>query len=249
MQKKEQAMQKKEQGALVVLEPVSFDLAPVTKKLSDLRKDNLENMDLTLSNIKIIHQATRFEMPDGEQVKAFTGVIIDFNKCNAYWEQTFDQSGGNTPPDCFSMDAVKPSPEASTLQSDFCATCPHNRFGSDGGRGKKCKNMMRIHVFTEEGQLLPDRLVLPPSNMKAFSAYTSGLLRRGYSWRQVQTSFMLREARNKDGIKYAEVVMAPVGQIDLRQVEFSSALSDMLKSRMRDIDSIGDEVYEGEMAA
>ena len=229
-------MSKKENGkAIAVLEPKVFDLAVIAQGSAEVQ-ENLNQIDIRLPVIKIIHQAQMFEMPDGEKVKTFSGLILDFNKIQSYWPKSFDEDSG-VPPACFSLDSIKPSPYAEHLESDFCAGCPKNAFGTAlKGRGKACKSIKRIHVILEPGQLLPYRLILPPSNLKAFDTYISNLVSRGYPWRMVETLFSLIAVKNKDGITYAEVDCKAIGTLDREQVAISKKISESLMPILRDRD-------------
>lgn len=239
-----------ETKAMVVLEPITFDLSVIAAGSSEL-SDNLDQIDIRLPQIKIIHQAQMFEMPDGEKVAQFSGIILDFNRINSWWRESFDTTGGGTPPDCFSLDGVRPSPYSNELQADYCQECKQNAFGSEvtkkgeSGRGKACKNLKRVHILTEPNQLLPYRLTLPPSNLKAFDSYISALVGRGYPWRMVQTLFKLKPTQNKDGIKYAELVLVAGGAMPAEQVALSKRIADKLMPVLRDKD-IRFEEYDGE---
>lgn len=231
--------------AVAILEPITFDLSVIESGASDLQ-DNLDQIDIRLPQIKIIHQAQMFEMPSGDKVQSFSGIILDFNRINSFWKESFDRSGGGTPPNCFSLDGVRPSPYAAELQADYCQECKQNTFGSDGARGKNCKNLKRVHILTEPNQLLPYRMTLPPSNLKAFDSYISALVGRGYPWRMVQTLFGLKPVSNKDGIKYAELSLAAGGVMPAEQVALSKKIADKLMPILRDKDIRFDE-YAGEV--
>lgn len=159
--------------------------------------------------ITIAHQNQVFQMPDGDMAKSFKGQIIDIVNVNAWWLETFDDSGGGTPPQCFSPDGIQPSPSSEDKQSQFCRSCSQNQFGSDGGRGKACKNMKRVHVFleVEDGkyEVLPTRLVVPPTSMQAINQYASRLAKKVLAPFFVVTKFSLKEAKNKSGIKYSSL--------------------------------------------
>ena len=175
-------------------------------------KDNMEGVEARLPQIKIIHQAQMFEMPDGEKAPTVGGIILDISRINAFWEESFDQSGGGTPPDCYSMDGLTPDPFSSSKQSSSCMTCDQNKFGSDGNRGKNCKNMKRVHLMIE-GDMLPYRLTVPPSNLKAVDLYVSLLTSKGIPYQLVKTKLSLNKVTNKEGIAYSELVMSNGGLI------------------------------------
>ena len=173
-------------------------------------KENMEGVAPRLPQIGIVHQAQLFTMPDEAQVKEFEGIILDTNRINAWWEISFDESGGGTPPDCFSMNGIEPDLGCSNVQAPRCSECEKNQFGSDSGsggearRGKACKNMKRVHVILK-GEMLPHRLTLPPSNLKAIDIYISLLTSKGVPYQLVIASFKLKKVQNKDGIGYSEV--------------------------------------------
>lgn len=165
-------------------------------------QDMMDGVEYVPDLITIAHQNQAFQMPDGDLTKSFKGQIIDIVNVNAWWRETFDDSGGGTPPQCFSPDGIQPSPSSEDRQSQFCRNCPQNQFGSDGGRGKACKNMKRVHVFLE-GEMLPSRLVVPPTSMQSINQYVSRLAKRGLAPQFVVTEFGLQSAQNRSGIKYS----------------------------------------------
>jgi len=172
---------------------------PDAEGLFDLR-DNMEGVTPRLPQVGILHQGQVFKMPDGSKVDDVHGVILDTNVCNAWWAESFDASGGGTPPNCASSDATKPD-QGDMQQNELCATCPQNRFGS-AGRGKACKNMRRLHLWVK-GSRLPLRLTLPPSSLRAWDEYATGLANRGIPYPCVETTVTLLADQNKDGIEYS----------------------------------------------
>lgn len=201
----------KENTAVAKQESTAVDKAELAG-MFDL-KENMAGVEARLPQIKIIHQAQMFEFPDGEKHATFRGTILDISRVNAWWEQSFDETGGGVPPDCFSMDGVTPDPFSGKRQNKECRSCGQNAFGSDGGRGKACKNMKRVHILLE-GEMLPHRLTIPPSNLKAIDLYVSLLTSKGIPYQLVTTEFALNKAKNKDGITYAEIQMKNVGVTD-----------------------------------
>lgn len=179
-------------------------------------KDNMEGVEAQLPQIKVIHQGQMFAFPDESKVLSFVGTIIDMNRTNAYWAESFDESGGGDPPTCLSLDGVTPDMSSEEVQSNSggCRDCPRNQYGSAGKRGKQCKNMKRMHILIE-GSLMPYRLTVPPSNLKAVDLYVSLLTSQGVPFQLVETSFSLKSAKNKDGIEYSELVFKNIGPTPL----------------------------------
>ncbi|MBT8489904.1 MAG: hypothetical protein KJN62_02530 [Deltaproteobacteria bacterium] len=173
-------------------------------------QENLDGVTPRFPQIGIIHRAQMFDMPGLAKVSELTGIILDTNNVNAYWKTPFQESGGGTPPDCFSRDGITPEQSSSELQSDSCYNCPQNQWGSeikDGtpGNGKACKNMKRVHVMLEN-ELAPFRLTLPPSSIMATDNYIFRLTSKGLPYQIVNTIFRLKESKNKQGISYSEIV-------------------------------------------
>jgi len=181
-------------------------------------KENMEGVAPRLPQINVVHRAELFEFPDEAQKKKFEGIILDTNRINAWWEESYDATGGGTPPDCFSMNGIEPDLNCNKPQGMKCAECAKNKFGSGIGkegkpsRGKACKNMKRVHVMLEN-EMLPHRLTLPPSNLKAIDMYISLLTSKGLPYQLVNTSFTLKKAQNKDGVAFSEIDLKNAGLI------------------------------------
>jgi len=60
--------------------------------------------------------------------------------------------------------------------------------------------------------MMPYRLTVPPSNLKAVDLYVSLLTSQGIPYQLIETEFSLRVAQNKDGIEYSELNMRNCGQ-------------------------------------
>lgn len=111
-------------------------------------------------------------------------VILGAMRENTYFtgEYSPDNPQG---PDCFALDLLQdentmsPPAELESRQSDKCSTCPKNAWGSsDRGRGKACKNTVRL-VLLEwmDGDLAVldkregARLRIPVTSVKDWAAY------------------------------------------------------------------------------
>jgi len=173
-------------------------------------KANMVGVIPRLPQIGIVHRAELFQWPDETTVPKFEGIIIDTNRINAWWEIPYGQSGGGTPPDCFSMDGIESDQNGNNVQAELCRDCEKNKFGSDEkddgspGRGKACKNMKRVHVLIM-GEMLPHRMTLPPSSLKVIDDYISRLTSKGLPYQLTYTTFKLVKAQNKDGVAYSEI--------------------------------------------
>lgn len=140
------------------------------------------------------------EDPDNpDTVRELSGVIVLRHASNGYWPDPF--GGDNKLPDCYSNDG-KLGVVSATGEVRSCETCPLNQFKEDGS-GKACKNMQNLYLV-REGEMLPVKLILPPTSIKNLRDYVAKrLLFRGKKLGQVVTSITLNKAANKQGIKYA----------------------------------------------
>ena len=198
-------------------------MVPSPEAIKELQ-ENLEGIDPVFPVIKVIHQGQMFEMPDGEMTRSFLGIIVDTNAVNAWWKIGFDESGGGDPPDCSSSDSMRPDSTILEPQDTHCKVCAKNQFGSEVPKeageevfGKACKNMRRVHVLVE-GSILPYRLTLSPANLKPANMFLTILASQGLSYLHVITEFSLKEAKNRKGIKYSEIVFKKAKVIENKGV-------------------------------
>lgn len=128
------------------------------------------------------------QMPNNEMAV----IVLDYVLENTYYDQDFDPDSP-TSPVCFAFgtdeETMKPHPDAVSPQSDACATCEWNRFGSaDRGRGKACRNSRRLALtpagkIDSDGELQAEEdpeyfetsdvafLKVPPTSLKGWAAY------------------------------------------------------------------------------
>lgn len=223
---------KAEKGELAVFDPTA-GFSP---------EENLIGTTPRLPKISIVHQGQIFKVGTEEvTMTEIEGIILDSNRVNAYWADNFSDSGGGTPPDCSSMNAFKPD-MGENIQANTCAGCPQNKFGSDGGRGKACKNMRRIHVLME-GKLLPLRLTITSSSLKDFDDYMMMLTDKQLPYWFVKTKITLEKASNKDGIAFSRVKFEMIEAVtDGGDAQAILTMREKMSEQMR-----GEQVIDEEM--
>jgi hypothetical protein len=134
-------------------------------------------------------------VPDvtGEQMlKELSGIILMFRDVRTFWKVPLEQSGGNMPPDCYSMDAKSGigSPGGS------CQSCKFAQFGTDAkGEGQACKLYRQLLLLREEN-LLPEIVSLPASSIKAARLYLKRLAQKGLPCYRLITKIGLEKAQN-----------------------------------------------------
>jgi hypothetical protein len=213
--------------------------------------NDMEGVVPRLPQISIAHQAQLWIFPDESKTAAFDAIIIGHNRANGWWKDMYAVSGGKERPDCSSTDGITPTVTSMDKQHSSCLLCPKNQFGSDGGRGKACKNMKRIHILLE-GSVLPHRITLPPTSLQAFDRYvTDQIAGRGLKLALVMTRFSLIKVPNADGIEYSEISLSVVNDIDGKPMILAKTKEDAesIKSIKSQWSSIvrGQEILSDEM--
>jgi hypothetical protein len=205
----------------------------------------MEGFDYRPGKIGIMHREKKFMTPDGQAVTSITGTIVYFHKARGYWE-----TEGEKIPTCSSMNGkigLQRIGETETMEV-ACATCPHNQFGSDpkGGGGKACKEMRRIFLV-EKDAILPAILNIPPTSLKAFDTYMSGLVSKKKPHIAYETIFRLEGAQGA-GFDYSKIVLEQGAALP------NAKILELLKMREQVVaaaEKIGIEAddYMGEAAA
>ncbi len=106
--------------------------------------------------------------------------VIDFCTAHDFYTASYDPANP-APPVCFARGReiadLYPEESAPEPQSETCATCPQNEWGSGGGNRKACKNTRNLGVVLADDLDLesdedPDLYLLsvPPSAIKSFDA-------------------------------------------------------------------------------
>ncbi len=104
--------------------------------------------------------------------------------------------GDNEAPDCFSVNGVNPDPASPRKQSELCATCPRNVWGSktlpSGKAGKECQDSKRLVVVPADdiaNEMFggPMLLRVPPASLQDMGKYNSDLQQFGHAFYTVRT--------------------------------------------------------------
>ncbi len=116
--------------------------------------------------------------------------------------------GELNPPTCASADGVAPDGNATAPQSDTCANCPRNVWGSkitaSGTKGKECDDYRRVLVFIPSKQILqPVILEIPATSLRKrkgetgpelqFREYLMAMSRHGMEPYQAVTTLAFTE--------------------------------------------------------
>jgi hypothetical protein len=170
-----------------------------------------------------------------QKADALHGVIAYHRgKQLSWWREGFEDSGGGTPPDCASADAITGNGDNGTgIGTHKCKDCPHFAWGSDrkGGRGKDCRETIQIFLF-REGSHLPNLLVVPPTSINAVISYATLLGEAGMYPGQVVTEFTLERDKNPQGIAYSKLKLKPIAQLPPDEAERMRQVRGMLAEHL-----------------
>lgn len=177
-------MTKKKSTALAQL--TGKDLLPEDVDYDEL-VENLEEMDdIEFPRIRF-RQGKFFFSDEDAGVEEFDGVLLYYGKQNTYWAGNYD-SNNIVPPECFSPDGKEGSkPRNEDGEFGDCKTCKFNQFGSGVGKGKACRNQIKLYI-QRLGTTVPMTLFLAPTSIGSF-----------------QTNYLMNKVTQK-GLSYAKVV-------------------------------------------
>jgi hypothetical protein len=168
---------------------------------------------------------------DGEEMlKELSGIIIAWRDTRAYWSVPMEESDGNMPPDCSSLDARTGEGEP----GGNCHKCPNAEFGSGSkGEGQACKLVRQLFLVREDN-LLPEIVHLPPSSLKPARQYFLRLASKGVPCYSVITRIALEKTKNGQGIVYAKAALTSGGRLTPEQTkrakEYAAMIDPFLKA-------------------
>lgn len=164
------------------------DLLPENVDFDEML-ENLEEMDdIDFPRIRFRQGKFFFsDDPEDKGVEEFEGVVFFYGKQNTYWEGAYDP-GNIVPPICSSVDGkVGTLPRAGNKFGN-CKTCAHNQFGSGSGKGKACRNQVKLYI-QRIGTTVPMTLFLAPTSIGSFmqNYLMNKVTQKGLSYAKIVT--------------------------------------------------------------
>ena len=182
--------------------PTASAIVPAVEHMQRLRSVLAPGEELGLSALTQVGLPAgggKFWDVDGQPTEKIYGVVLLRDAYRAYWERSFDDSGGGEPPNCSSEDLVTGIGEP----GGECQKCPLNQWESAAkGSGKACQEKARMFVAIE-GSLLPLFMQLPLTSALAARAYALNLAGKGLDLWDVVTEISLEPAKSAGGINYS----------------------------------------------
>lgn len=212
-------LQVKPEGAVsTVLTPS----AELKERFSEVA-DNLSTMeDARLPRMKLRPEGLELS-EDEAPVKEITGTIVHVRRVNQYYEKSYDPANIQ-PPDCYSLDGVKPEKESPQIQNPTCSGCPKAEWGSSAGgqrKGKACRNMKPIYILVGDESIMPRQLTVPPTSLKAINNFLLNISERGVAYRKAKVKIETYKESPKD--TYAKIrfsFIEKLGDQRAQDVEF-----------------------------
>lgn len=191
-------------------------------EISDIIRENLGGMNVSVRMLPNIHVpgsgGTTWEVPsvDGPiSVPEISGIIIATQPIRRFYRKSFTETGGGTPPDCYSPDGVTGYGDP----GGNCMGCPNNRFvtGPDGTPTKPCAERQLIFMVLKD-DILPVVVHAPVKSLANIQHYLINLTRVRKQIYSVYTSLTLERDKSQKGIVYAKIVPRRVGEVPPEQL-------------------------------
>lgn len=133
--------------------------------------------------------------------------------------------GADGAPDCFSHDGITPDPASPHPQSDKCATCPMNVWGSkvtpSGTKVKACADNRRLAVAPSGALDSPMLLRIPAASLGELAEFGRMLDKKGVPYHAVVTRMGFDTS-----VAYPKVTFKPQRFLDEAQFKQASATRD-----------------------
>lgn len=159
----------------------STELVDIKAQLAAELK-NLGKQIAPPSGFKVGTKGKVFSFPDATSSEGpIDCVILDWRNVHQHYPGVYDAKKPE-PPNCYAiaknLDALVPLPSVQTPMHENCKECPKNQFGSAiTGRGKACKNVVRLAIVPPDATLETPVWVIDvsPTAIRNWTNYTNNL--------------------------------------------------------------------------
>ena len=166
-------------------------------------------------------------------------MIVMHRTGRTYWEKSFEETGGGTSPDCYSVDGQT----GIGAPGGPCSACPMNRFSGDPPR-KQCREVKNL-VVAGSDRLMPLVIRASPGSLKPVGAYFRRLINDRRRHYEVVTRFSLSVARNGRGLQYSAIACRMLAllpkELADRFVEVKLHFEELFAARPSDVGESGDD--------
>lgn len=156
------------------------------KTIQDQIKAELANVRKTVaqpSGFRISTKGKVFTLPDGASSPGpLNVVVLDHRNIHQYFKGVYNPNKPEKP-SCFASNKIiadlAPHPDATVPQAENCKDCAQNQWNSSptGGKGKACKNTVRLAVVPPdaEADTPPFILEISPTGLKSWNMLVANL--------------------------------------------------------------------------
>jgi hypothetical protein len=188
--------------------------------------------------------------PDGDGPRSSIDVVLlaASQYVSKVWYETGYVEGSTEAPDCFSANGIVPDASSEKKQSNTCASCPQNKWGSKitpaGKKAKACADSKRVAVsplgdIRNEAFGGPMLLRVPAASLADFGNYGDGMDARGYKYFTIGTkmSFAATEA-------YPKIEFEPIRPLNSKEgaavleLRESAAVQSILQEATADLEPV-----------
>jgi hypothetical protein len=208
-----------------------------------------------------------FKASTGEVLSDISAIVAISQKARAYWPE----KGSGQAPMCASLDGsqgvvnpnatdaqmraattahdphpvIRLSDNGQPLPSAYdCAICPLAQWGSThqngAGKGQACKTLRRLVVLID-GWMQPALLTLPPTSIKNFDAYASGMAQKRSAYWAVRTRIMQEARKSNSGDPYSVAVFSADGALSADQLKAVIEVRRQYADLVRSMEIVSDE--------
>lgn len=219
-------------------EMVKLDEQGMSANVRDILKKNIETategIEFRPPKYTISHSGLTFLSSVGDEKKdTITGVIVLKQTTRGYWIKK-EEGKDDKAPDCASLNGMVGTQKL-VEEVRLCATCPNNKWGSIKGSGKACKEMRRIMIVENTDDYFPVILTLPPTSIKIFDEFLSGLYQKKKHEIMTNIKFSLDRAEG-GGFKYAKIKLELGEPLTMAQIDKVGAIQSMFKKKFEALD-------------
>jgi hypothetical protein len=218
-------------------------------ELRELFEENMDDADeFDLEGISVPGGGgLTWSIPDlnGEPVavEELVGVIVLKGVRRAYWEKSFDETGGGSPPDCSSLDAkrgtgyIRGDDRTKEPMERSCEKCPMAQWGSkkpeDPEDNQQACARRTLLFLIGPGDVVPQKVDLAPTSVVPFKKFMARLTKFNVKRSSAVVGLGLMNDKSRTGIKYSLVRPRLISQLPPSAAEamkaFGKALEPMFK--------------------
>jgi len=118
---------------------------------------------------------------ESETVGSVEGIIVFHDEDRAYWQRSYDETGGGEPPDCRGMKDENNVWHGTGEPGGVCVKCPHSEFTKDKD-GKtvppRCPIFRKVFLL-RPGELMPTLFTARGGNVQQITTYLMNLTFQG----------------------------------------------------------------------